>query len=114
MRAEKNGKLRARAALTGAVYGFVFHALQQAHGAGKTLPRLVRRPADASDSLDGRKTMASLFASSRQHFAAPFSLHARAKTMRLVATAHFRLKRAFRQRTLPLGANNWTDSKRLV
>src|SRR5579863_5482753 len=42
VRAEENGKLRARAALTGAVYGFVFHTLQQAHGTGKTLPRLVR------------------------------------------------------------------------
>ncbi len=28
LRAEENGKLRARAALTGAVYGFVFDALQ--------------------------------------------------------------------------------------
>src|SRR5579863_6200347 len=71
-------------------------------------------PAGGSESLDGRKTMASLFASGREHLAAPFSFHARAKTVCLVATAHFRLKRAFRQRTLPLGANNWTDSKRLV
>jgi hypothetical protein len=39
---------------------------------------------------------------------------ARAKPMGLVATAHLRLKRAFRQRTLPLGANNGTESKRLV
>ena len=60
------------------------------------------RPSDTSESLDGRKTMTSLFAASRQHFAASFSLHARAKAVRLVATAHFRLKRAFRQRTLPL------------
>ena len=66
-------------------------------------------PAGGSESLDGRKTMASLFASSREYLAAPFSLHARAKPMRLVATAHFRLKRPFRQRTLPLGANIWPD-----
>src|SRR5271165_182771 len=38
--AEENGKLRARTALTGAVYGFVFRALQQSHGARKTLPLL--------------------------------------------------------------------------
>src|SRR5579863_9952831 len=72
------------------------------------------RRTGGSESLDGRKTMASLFASSREHLAAPFGLHARAKPMRLVATAHLRLKRAFRQRTLPLGTNIWTDSKRLV
>jgi hypothetical protein len=35
---EKNGKLRARPALTGAVNGFVFHAFQQTHRARKTLP----------------------------------------------------------------------------
>ena len=112
-RAEENGKLRARAALTGAIYGFVFDALQQAHGTRKILPWLVRR-GGRSESLDGRKTMASLFAARRQNFAAPCSLHARAKTVRLVATAHFRLKRAFRQRTLPLSPTNWTESKRLV
>jgi len=72
------------------------------------------RPAGGSESLDGRKTMASLFASGRQDFAAPFSLHARAKTVSFVAAAHFRLKRAFRQRTLPLSLVNWTESKRLV
>src|SRR5260370_17294112 len=70
--------------------------------------------ADGSDSLDGRKTMASLFASGRQNFAAPCSLHARAKTVCLVATAHFRLKRAFRQRALSLIPGNWPESKRLV
>src|ERR1700722_6994057 len=42
MRAEENGKLRARAALSGAINSFVLHALQQAHGAGETLPRLAR------------------------------------------------------------------------
>jgi len=40
LRTEENGKLRARAAMTCAVYGFEFHALQQTHGAGKTLPQL--------------------------------------------------------------------------
>jgi len=40
--AEENGKLRARAALTGAVDGFEFHALQQTHGTWKILPPLVR------------------------------------------------------------------------
>src|ERR1700722_2303712 len=43
LRAEENGKLRTRASLAGAVNGFVFHALQQTYGAGKTLPRFVRR-----------------------------------------------------------------------
>jgi hypothetical protein len=46
--------------------------------------------------------MASLFAAGRQHFAASRCLHARAKAVRFVATAHFWLKRAFRQRILPL------------
>ena len=39
LRAEENGKLRARAALPRAVYGFVIGAFQQARGAGKILPR---------------------------------------------------------------------------
>src|SRR6266851_1503780 len=40
LRAEENGKLRTRSALTCAVYGFEFHALQQTHGAGETMPQL--------------------------------------------------------------------------
>src|SRR5580704_4125372 len=54
-----------------------------------------------SESSDRRKTMASLFAASRQHFAASRGLHARAKAMRLVTAAHLWLKRAFRQSTIP-------------
>jgi len=58
--------------------------------------------------------MASFFAASRQHFAASRSLHARAKAVRFVTAAHFRLKRAFRQRTLPLSPENETESKHVV
>ena len=64
-----------------------------------------------SESLDGRETMASLFAASRQNFAASRGLHARAKAVRFMAAAHFRLKRAFRQRTLPLGPCKWDRVK---
>jgi len=71
-------------------------------------------PAGKSGSLDGRETMASFSASGRQHLAAPFGLHARAESVGLVAAAHFRLKRTFRQRTLPLSPVNWTESKRKV
>ena len=42
LRAEENCKLRARAALTRAIYGFVFDAFQQTHGTRKILPRTVR------------------------------------------------------------------------
>ena len=42
LRAKENCKLRARAALSRAVYGFVFDAFQQAHGTRKTLPWTVR------------------------------------------------------------------------
>jgi hypothetical protein len=42
LRAEEHCELRARAALTGAIYGFVFDAFQQTHGARKTLPRTFR------------------------------------------------------------------------
>jgi hypothetical protein len=46
--------------------------------------------------------MTSLPAARRQNLAAPRGLHARAKPVRFVAAAHFRLKGAFRQRMLPL------------
>jgi hypothetical protein len=64
--------------------------------------------------LDGRETMASLFAPRRQDLAAAFGLHARAKAVCLVATAHFRLKGAFRQRVLPLSPPNQTKSNCVV
>ena len=54
-----------------------------------------------SESLDARKTMASLLAARREYFAASCGLHACAKAVRLVTPAHFWLKRAFRQRVLP-------------
>jgi len=44
--------------------------------------------------------MTSLFTASRQHFTAPRGFHTRAKAVRFVATAHFWLKGAFRQRIL--------------
>jgi hypothetical protein len=58
--------------------------------------------------------MASLFAPRRQNPATAFALHARAKTVRFVAAAHLRLKRAFRQRTLPLSIENKIKSKCVV
>src|SRR5260370_15568539 len=45
--------------------------------------------------------MTSFFAARREHLTAPCGLHARAKAVRFMTAAHFRLKRAFRQRTLP-------------
>jgi hypothetical protein len=58
--------------------------------------------------------MTSFFTAGRQHFAASGSLHASAKAVRFVATAHFRLKGAFRQRILPLGLRKTTKSKDVV
>jgi len=55
--------------------------------------------------------MASLFAPRRQDPAAAFGLHARAKAVRFVAAAHLRLKRAFRQRTLPSASKIGADQK---
>jgi len=43
----------------------------------------------------------------------PCGLHARAKAVRFMTAAHFRLKRAFRQRNLPQPENR-TDSKCVV
>ena len=63
---------------------------------------------------DRRETMTSLFAASRQHFAASRRLHSRAKAVRFVATAHFWLKRAFRQRILPLSPDKLPVSKQTV
>jgi hypothetical protein len=97
LRAEENCKLRARAALTAPYTASYSTRFSRRTARGN--PAACRGP---SESLDGRKTMASLFAARRQHFAASRSLHARAKAVRFVTTAHFRLKRAFRQRTLPL------------
>jgi len=68
----------------------------------------------SSEFLDGRKTVASLFAPRRQDLAAAFGFHARAKAVRLMAAAHFRLKGAFRQRILPLSPEDWTESKHVV
>jgi hypothetical protein len=42
LRAEENCKLRARAALTRAIYRFIFDAFQQTRGTRKILPRTVR------------------------------------------------------------------------
>jgi hypothetical protein len=58
--------------------------------------------------------MATLFAASRENLAAALRLHARAKTVSLVATAHLGLKRAFRQRNLPFSLVNWSESKHVV
>ena len=44
--------------------------------------------------------MAALPAPRREDLAAPYGLHARAEAVRFVATAHFGLKGAFRQRVL--------------
>jgi len=58
------------------------------------------RPAEG---LDLREAMTSLPAASRQDLASTYGLHARAEAVRLVATAHFGLKRAFRQRIVSFG-----------
>ena len=58
--------------------------------------------------------MTSFFAARRQYLPAPGGLHARAKAVRFMTAAHFRLKRAFRQRNLPLSPENRTDSKCVV
>jgi hypothetical protein len=44
--------------------------------------------------------MAALPAPRREDLAAPYGFHARAEAVRFVATAHFGLKGAFRQRVL--------------
>ncbi len=58
--------------------------------------------------------MTSFFAARRQYLTAPCGLHARAKAVRFVTAAHFRLKRAFRQRILPLSPANQSESKCVV
>ena len=74
---------------------------------GKLTLRLYR------ERLNRRETLAALRSARRQHLAATFSLHACAKTVRLMATPHLGLKRTFGQRTL-LGVLISTTVKHLV
>ena len=53
---------------------------------------------EPGERLDGCEAIASLPAARRKDFASTFRLHARAEAVRLVATAHFGLEGAFRQR----------------
>ena len=68
--------------------------------------------------LDARKTVASFPASFSENFSSASALHARAEAVFLVTTAHVRLKRTFRQRSISseivsgFRPTNWRSSVR--
>ena len=81
------------AALAAAIDGLEFGAAQQAR-----LPRQSLRRAHVL--LYGSEPVTALTAPRGENFAASLGLHARAKSVRLVAAPHLWLKRTLRQRKL--------------